>query len=184
MSERFVRHVFMHLLNGLREVHTNKLLHLDIKPANIYLRIDGSPVLLDFGAARQTLTGKRPEARADVHAGLRRARAVPRARPARARGPTSTASARRCTRASRRSRRRRPTRACRRTTSCPPRRSGGPVLGQPARGHRLVPAARPAGAAAERVRAAEARSATSRRRSASSRCIGNLKRRLFSEIGA
>src|SRR5205814_9752993 len=47
MSERFVRQVFMHLLNGLREVHTHKLLHLDIKPANIYLRTDGSPVLLD-----------------------------------------------------------------------------------------------------------------------------------------
>jgi serine/threonine protein kinase len=61
MSERLVRHVFMHLLNGLREVHTHKLLHLDIKPANIYLRTDGSPVLLDFGAARQTLTTQRPK---------------------------------------------------------------------------------------------------------------------------
>ena len=61
MSERFVRHVFMHLLNGLREVHTHKLLHLDIKPANIYLRTDGTPVLLDFGAARQTLTANRPK---------------------------------------------------------------------------------------------------------------------------
>jgi len=29
---------------------------LDIKPANIYIRIDGSPVLLDFGSARQALT--------------------------------------------------------------------------------------------------------------------------------
>jgi hypothetical protein len=48
-------------MNGLREVHTNKLLHLDLKPANVYLRSDGSPILLDFGAARQTLqadTGK------------------------------------------------------------------------------------------------------------------------------
>jgi serine/threonine protein kinase len=63
MSERLVRHVFMHLLNGLREVHTHKLLHLDIKPANIYLRTDGSPVLLDFGAARQTLTSARPSSK-------------------------------------------------------------------------------------------------------------------------
>ncbi len=39
MSERLVRHVFMHLLNGLREVHTHKLLHLDIKPANVYLTL-------------------------------------------------------------------------------------------------------------------------------------------------
>ncbi len=56
ISERFLRRVFTHLLNGLREVHTHKLLHLDIKPANIYLRADGTAVLLDFGAARQTLT--------------------------------------------------------------------------------------------------------------------------------
>jgi serine/threonine protein kinase len=56
LKEDFIRRVFTLLLNGLREVHTNKLLHLDIKPANIYIRNDGSPVLIDFGAARQTLT--------------------------------------------------------------------------------------------------------------------------------
>ena len=62
INESFIRHVFGHLLNGLREVHTYKLLHLDIKPANIYLRAtDGSPVLLDFGAARQTLTRDSPK---------------------------------------------------------------------------------------------------------------------------
>jgi serine/threonine protein kinase len=55
IKETFIRNVFARLLNGLREVHSHKLLHLDIKPANIYLRIDGNPVLLDFGAARQAL---------------------------------------------------------------------------------------------------------------------------------
>ena len=60
-DEIWLRSTFAQLLNGLREVHTNKLLHLDIKPANIYLRTDGSPVLLDFGAARQTLTTNRPK---------------------------------------------------------------------------------------------------------------------------
>jgi serine/threonine protein kinase len=54
VKEIFIRHVFSLLLNGLREVHSNKLLHLDIKPANIYIRNDLSPVLIDFGAARQT----------------------------------------------------------------------------------------------------------------------------------
>jgi len=53
MREGFLRRVFVQLLNGLREVHARKLLHLDIKPSNIYIREDGSPVLLDFGAARQ-----------------------------------------------------------------------------------------------------------------------------------
>lgn len=56
VSEKFIRRVFAELSNGLREVHTQKLLHLDIKPANIYIRLDGSPVLLDFGSARQALT--------------------------------------------------------------------------------------------------------------------------------
>lgn len=55
VSERFIRKVFTQVMNGLREVHTSKLLHLDLKPANLYLRVDGSPILLDFGAARQTL---------------------------------------------------------------------------------------------------------------------------------
>ena len=57
-DEIWLRSTFAQLLNGLREVHTNKLLHLDIKPANVFLRNDGSPLLIDFGAARQTLTGE------------------------------------------------------------------------------------------------------------------------------
>jgi serine/threonine protein kinase len=56
LPEGLIRHVFSRLLTGLREVHSRRLLHLDIKPANIYIRTDGSPVLLDFGAARQVLT--------------------------------------------------------------------------------------------------------------------------------
>ena len=60
-SENFVRRVFGELLNGLREVHTQKLLHLDIKPANIYLRLDGSPLLLDFGSVRQALSDTNPK---------------------------------------------------------------------------------------------------------------------------
>jgi serine/threonine protein kinase len=58
LDENWIRQTFAQLLNGLREVHTNKLLHLDVKPANIYLRNDGSPLLLDFGAARHALSGE------------------------------------------------------------------------------------------------------------------------------
>jgi serine/threonine protein kinase len=46
------------LLEGLSVLHTANLVHRDIKPANIYLREDGSPVLLDFGAARQTIASQ------------------------------------------------------------------------------------------------------------------------------
>jgi len=55
-TEAFIRRIFIHLMNGLREVHANKLLHLDIKPANIFIAMEGRPVLLDFGAARITLS--------------------------------------------------------------------------------------------------------------------------------
>jgi len=61
VSERFIRKMFNQVMNGLREVHANKLLHLDLKPANIYLRMDGTPILLDFGAARQTLRADQPK---------------------------------------------------------------------------------------------------------------------------
>ncbi|MEX1074308.1 MAG: protein kinase, partial [Burkholderiales bacterium] len=60
LKEAWIRDTFASLLNGLREVHSNKLLHLDIKPGNVYLRGDGTPLLIDFGAARTMLAGEAP----------------------------------------------------------------------------------------------------------------------------
>jgi serine/threonine protein kinase len=60
LSEAAICQLFIGVCAGLREVHANKLLHLDLKPANIYLRTDGTPLLLDFGAARQTLNTDSP----------------------------------------------------------------------------------------------------------------------------
>jgi len=51
LSPTFMRKVFPALLDGLGDMHAQKLLHLDIKPANILLRHGGRPLLLDFGAA-------------------------------------------------------------------------------------------------------------------------------------
>lgn len=46
--------VFIPILNGLQAVHVAGLLHRDIKPDNIYLRTDESPMLIDFGSVRPT----------------------------------------------------------------------------------------------------------------------------------
>lgn len=53
LEEKELRRLFAYITAGLRAVHLHKMLHLDIKPANIYLPVGGLPIILDFGAARQ-----------------------------------------------------------------------------------------------------------------------------------
>jgi formylglycine-generating enzyme required for sulfatase activity len=43
------------MVDALDNVHALGFIHRDIKPDNIIVRSDGSPVLLDFGAARQAI---------------------------------------------------------------------------------------------------------------------------------
>jgi serine/threonine protein kinase len=47
--------LLMPLLDALEYVHGQGLLHRDIAPDNIVIRPDGSPCLIDFGAARQAV---------------------------------------------------------------------------------------------------------------------------------
>ena len=54
--ESTVRSLFDEILRGLRIVHQHKMLHLDIKPANIFITEDNRAVLIDFGAAREVLS--------------------------------------------------------------------------------------------------------------------------------
>ncbi|MFO1181126.1 serine/threonine protein kinase [Ottowia sp.] len=53
--ESTIRSLFDEILRGLRVVHQHKMLHLDLKPANIFITDDNRPVMLDFGAAREVL---------------------------------------------------------------------------------------------------------------------------------
>lgn len=55
IAEPRLMQILQEIMDGLAEVHEAGFIHRDIKPANIYIRENGSAVLLDFGAARQAL---------------------------------------------------------------------------------------------------------------------------------
>jgi hypothetical protein len=57
LDEPLLLNIFIPILTGLQAVHEAGLLHMDIKPDNIYLRANGSPLLIDFGSARQYQSG-------------------------------------------------------------------------------------------------------------------------------
>jgi serine/threonine protein kinase len=56
LDEPALMRIFLPVLNGLQAVHQAEMLHLDIKPENIYLRKDGNPMLIDFGSARRAVS--------------------------------------------------------------------------------------------------------------------------------
>ncbi len=59
-DERSLLQICVPICDGLAHVHEAGFVHRDIKPANIFVRTDGSPVLLDFGSARQAVAKTGP----------------------------------------------------------------------------------------------------------------------------
>lgn len=58
LAEPRLLQVFIPILNGLQAMHQAGLVHLDIKPDNIYICADGRPMLIDFGSASQIAAQK------------------------------------------------------------------------------------------------------------------------------
>jgi len=56
VTEETLRPMLLSLLDGLDVVHGAGVLHRDIKPSNIIVHPNGSPLLIDFGAARDVRT--------------------------------------------------------------------------------------------------------------------------------
>lgn len=57
LPEEELKGILEPLLDGLERVHSASVWHRDIKPSNILIRPNGSPVLIDFGAARREMAG-------------------------------------------------------------------------------------------------------------------------------
>lgn len=55
-SEEGLLEIFIPLIEGLEIIHKVGFIHRDIKPSNILIRDDSSPVLLDFGSTRITVS--------------------------------------------------------------------------------------------------------------------------------
>jgi len=57
-TEQELRALIAPLLDAVELLHTARIFHRDISPENVIIRPNGSPVLLDFGAARRILSDR------------------------------------------------------------------------------------------------------------------------------
>ena len=53
VDQAFQEAVFFPIFDGLEKIHELGFIHRDIKPSNIYIRGNNTPVLIDFGSARE-----------------------------------------------------------------------------------------------------------------------------------
>jgi serine/threonine protein kinase len=70
LSETFLLTIFPPLLDGLRMVHAESMLHLDIKPGNIHIQPGGDPILLDFGGVHRMQMSRQFQPRSVITEGF------------------------------------------------------------------------------------------------------------------
>lgn len=51
LKESFIQRIFIDVFQGVDWLHKNGIIHLDLKPSNIYITHTGKAVILDFGTA-------------------------------------------------------------------------------------------------------------------------------------
>ncbi len=58
LTDAVIQRIFCDVLSGLCIFHANDILHLDLKPSNIWIRTDESAMIIDFGTSRIGKTAK------------------------------------------------------------------------------------------------------------------------------
>jgi hypothetical protein len=52
IPENVIRSYLSDFLKTLQKIHNENILHMDIHPANLFLRLNGRPMILDYGSSR------------------------------------------------------------------------------------------------------------------------------------
>jgi serine/threonine protein kinase len=52
LTDAKIQAIFCDILQGICVFHSNDILHLDLKPSNVWIRADGSAMIIDFGTTR------------------------------------------------------------------------------------------------------------------------------------
>lgn len=58
LTDAYVQRIFCDVLRGIKVFHSNDILHLDLKPSNIWMRSDGTAMIIDFGTSKIGKDGK------------------------------------------------------------------------------------------------------------------------------